>query len=149
MAYSDYNDIQRLIKWVTFSTTSKVTLNDITDEHIPDADAKIDGLLERIYVVPITDTTDIDKLKYISSRYAAAEIAQILVLQAAGTIPEVVKEWKKDADKRMNDILNLQIDLVNSTKLSLTHGKLYSYCNTGDNDNEKPERIWQNNVDQW
>src|SRR4030067_2043296 len=147
MAYSDYNDVQRLIKWVTFSTTSKVTLSDITNEYIPDADAKIDGLLERLYVVPITNATDIEKLKYISARFAAAEVAQVLVLQASGDIPNVVKEWKKDAQAVLDKILTLEYDLVNSTKLALTHGRFYSYCASGDDDNDAPERVWQDGVD--
>ncbi|MFA5731861.1 MAG: hypothetical protein WC934_07640 [Acidithiobacillus sp.] len=150
MAYSDYNDIQKLIKWVTFSATSKVTLTDITNEHIPDADSKINGLLERLYVVPITNSDDVDKLKYISARYAASEIAQILVLQASGDMPNIIREWKKDADSRLEQILSLQMDLPNSTKISSTNSaRFYSFCADGDDDNDTPERQWKDGVDQW
>src|SRR4030042_841374 len=142
MAYSDYKDIQRLIKWVTFSATSKVTLNDITNEHIPDADKRINGLLERLYTVPITNSDDIETLKYISARYAAYEISQILILQASGEIPPVVKQWKKDADDVLNKIISLELDLPNSTKIANTNSaRLYSYCADGDDDNDAPERI--------
>ena len=150
MAYCDYNDIQGLIKWVTFSTTSKVTINDLTNEHIPDADNYIDSMLERLYEVPITDSDDIDNIiKYISARLCASEVAQILVLQASGQIPPVVKEWKKSADARLGKILSLEIDLPNSTKLTLTHGKFYSYTAHGNSDGDPPARTWKSGTEQW
>lgn len=150
MAYCDYTDIQRLIKWVVFSGSSKITITDLTNEYIPDADNYIDSKLERLYTVPITDSDDIDNiLKYISARLAASEAAQVLVLQASGQIPPVVKEWKKDAEARLEKILNLEIDLSNSDKLTLTHGRFYSYTAHGDDDNDAPDAIWEMNTDQW
>ena len=59
MAYCLYTDVQKIIKWTTFSATSKVTTSDITNFFIPEADAYIDAKLERVYVVPITDSDDI------------------------------------------------------------------------------------------
>jgi phage gp36-like protein len=150
MAYCDYTDIQRLIKWVTFSTSSKITISDLTNEYIPDADNYIDSKLERLYTVPITDSDDINNiLKYISARFAASEAAQVLVLQASGQIPQVVSQWRKDATERLDKILNLEIDLPNSDKLTLTHGKFYSYTAHGDDENDAPAAIWELGESQW
>lgn len=149
MAYSTIADIESLIKWTTFSTTSKVTTSEVT-EYIVEADTYINSKLERIYNVPITDSDDIEILKYISSRFAAVEVAQVLILQAGGEVPTIVKEWLARAKERLEKILNLEIDLPNSTKIDLsTHGKLYSFTAYGDDENDAPTPQWNTGVDEW
>jgi phage gp36-like protein len=144
MAYSDSNDIQALIKWVTFSNTSKVTLTEL-QQYISDADTIIDSKLERIYQVPITNADDINILKYISARLAAVEIAQVLVLHANGQIPPTIIKWQDAAYDRLEKILDGTIDLPNSTKLTSNKG-LYSY--TADENNDC-EAIWSMKDDNW
>jgi len=147
--YSTVADIQSLIKWTTFSTSSKVTTTEVT-EYITEADTYIDSKLERIYVVPITNANDIEVLKYVSSRFAAVEVAQILILQASGEIPSIIKEWNNKAKERLDKILTLEIDLPNSTKVELsTSGKLYSFTAYGDDDNAAPSSQWNTGVDEW
>jgi phage gp36-like protein len=144
MAYSDSNDIQALIKWVTFSNTSKVTLTEL-QQYISDADTIIDAKLERIYTVPITDMDDMQKLKYISARMAASEVAQVLVLHSAGQIPPVVKKWQDSAYEQLEKIMDGTIELTNSQKLISNKG-LYSY--TADTANEC-DPIWTMSGDEW
>jgi|WetSurMetagenome_2_1015567.scaffolds.fasta_scaffold180052_3 hypothetical protein len=149
MAYSSASDIQALIKWVVFSTSSKVTLAEL-DNYISDADAFINSKLERVYVVPITHLNDIEILKYISARFAACEVAQVLILQAGGKIPDIVTQWRKDATERLALILDLTIDLPNTTKLVSSNG-LYSYTYNGneENDYEDTPPIWNMSKDEW
>lgn len=144
MAYSDSNDIQSLIKWVTFSNTSKITITEL-QQYISDADTIIDSKLERIYQVPITDMDDINILKYISARLAASEVAQVLVLHAAGQIPPVITKWQKTAYEQLEKIIDGTIELSNSTKLVSNKG-LYSY--TADTANEC-DPIWTMSGDEW
>jgi len=149
MAYSDYNDVQSLVKWCIFSASSKVTITEVT-EFITEADNFINSKLERIYVVPITDIEDIEILKYISCRLAAIEVAQVLVLQASGEVPQVVKEWAKSTYERLQLVIDLELELVNSTKIAeSTHSKLYSFTAHGDADNEAPDPVWETGVNQW
>lgn len=144
MAYSDSNDIQSLIKWVTFTNTSKITITEL-EQYISDADTIIDSKLEKIYQVPITNMDDINILKYISARLAASEVAQVLVLHASGQIPPVISKWQKSAYEQLEKIMDRTIDLSNSTKL-VSNKELYSY--TADTNNECTPR-WTMSSDEW
>ena len=150
MAYSTVSDVQSLVKWITFGSSSKVTSTEVTDFHIVNADAYIDAKLGAKYVVPITDSDDIKILNFISARLAACKVAEILVLQTSGRLPEIVSKWCKDAEKRLNDILDFDILLPNSTKHDSTRG-LWSYTAHGDADNDYAETdpVWELSKDQW
>jgi len=143
MAYATLANIQALIKWVTFSASSKVTSTEVTDIHIAEADAYIDSKLGKKYQVPITNATDVKILQFISARLAAVKIAEILVLQTSGEMPAIVTRWYDDANKRLEEILDFTVDLPNSTKLDSTRG-LYSYTDTEDID-----PIWKLSEEQW
>lgn len=150
MAYSTLANVQSLIKWCTFSATSKVTSTEVAGTHIAEADAYIDGKISKKYQVPITDSDDIKILSFISARIAACKIAEILVLQTSGELPEIVSKWCEDANMRLGEILSFTLDLPNSTKLDSTRG-LYSYTAHGnsDNDNAGVAPVWEIGEDQW
>jgi hypothetical protein len=143
MAYATLANVQALIKWVTFSASSKVTSTEVTDMHIVEADAYIDSKLCKKYQVPITNATDLKVLQFISTRLAAVKIAEILVLQTSGEMPAIVERWFMDANARLEEILNFTVDLPSSTKLDSTRG-LYSYTDT-----EEIDPIWKIGEDQW
>jgi len=148
--YSSTGDVQALVKWCTFSATSKITLTEV-ENYINDADVYIDSLLERIYVVPITNISDREILKYISARFAASEIAQVLTLQASGSIiPPVVTKWESQAKLRLESILDFTVDLPNSSALDSTRG-IWSYtaCGDADNDFAVTDALWKMNGDNW
>jgi hypothetical protein len=52
MSYCGLEDIQRLLKWFTFSASSKITSSEVTSYFIPEADKIIDSKLQRVYTVP-------------------------------------------------------------------------------------------------
>lgn len=144
MAYCDSSDIQSLIKWVTFSATSKVTTTEL-QEYISESDTIIDAKLDRIYQVPITNADDINILKYISARLTASEVAQILVLHSAGQIPPVIKKWQDSAYEQLEKIVEGIIELPNSAKATNSKG-LYSY--TADKNNNCTA-VWSMKDDNW
>jgi hypothetical protein len=152
MAYCTIADVQKLLKWFIFSASSKVTSTEVTSYYIPEADTIIDSKLSRIYEIPITDSDDIEVLKFISCRIVACEIAHVLILQSGGEISEIVSRWCEQANERLNDILTQVILLPNSTLLDNSGdsgGRLYSFTAHGNSDNDAPESIWKLNEEQW
>lgn len=152
MAYCVLADVQKLLKWVTFNSTSKVTSDEITNYYIPEADTVIDSKLQRVYTVPITDSDDIEILKYISCRIVACEVAHVLVLQASGEISDIVTRWCDQAKERLNDILTQDVLLPNSELLDdADGGRLYSFTAHGSSSlgEEAPDPIWRLNTTQW
>ena len=148
MAYSTVTNVQALIKWITFSASSKVTSTEVTDTHIVEADAYINSKLSKKYATPITNSTDIKVLQFISSRMAACKIAEILILQTSGEMPAIVERWYLDANTRLDEILNFTVDLPNSTKLDSTRG-LYSFTAYGNGTEDAPDPQWELNEEQW
>jgi len=152
MAYCVLADVQKLLKWFTFTSTSKVTSDEITNYYIPEADTVIDSKLQRVYTVPITDSDDIEILKYISCRIVACEVAHVLVLQASGEISDIVTRWCDQAKERLNDILTQDVLLPNSELLDdADGGRLYSFTAHGSSSlgAEAPDPIWRLNTTQW
>lgn len=152
MAYCVLADVQKLLKWFTFTSTSKVTSDEITNYYIPEADTVIDSKLQRVYTVPITDSDDIEILKYISCRIVACEVAHVLVLQASGEISDIVTRWCDQAKERLNDILTQDVLLPNSELLDdADGGRLYSFTAHGSSSlgEEAPDPIWRLNTTQW
>jgi hypothetical protein len=147
--YCSISDVQSLIKWTTFTTTSKVNTNDVAD-FILEADALINGRIALIYNTPITNVDDVEILKFISTRLAAYEVAKVLVMQTAGKMPEIAYSWKNSADKRIMQIISRDLILPNSTEKDSTNG-LYSFTSHGnsDNDYEDTEPVWKLETEQW
>lgn len=153
MAYCDADSVQKLMKWFTFSANSKVTLDELNNEFIPEADTVIDSKLSRVYVTPITDADDIEILQYVACRMVACEIAHVLVLQADGEISDIINRWCEMAKERLKDILDLKVELPNSTLLA-SEGRLYSFTAHGNDTYDAPDPIWYMNPnstksDQW
>jgi len=156
MAYCSIADIQRLMKWFTFSASSKVTTTDVTTYYIPEADTIIDSKLQRVYEVPITNADDINIIKFISCRICACEIANVLMLQASGELSDIVQRWCDQAKEKLEAILTQDILLPNSTLLdSSGTGRLYSFTAHGNDTYEAPDPIWYMNnnastkINQW
>lgn len=149
MAYCTIADIQRLMKWFTFSATSKVTTTDITTYYIPEADTIIDSKLGRVYETPITDSDDLDIIKFISCRIVACEVGHVLVLQASGDLSDIISRWCEQAKEKLNAILTQDILLSGSTLLDTSDGRLYSGTAHGTDDEDAPAAIWKMNTVQW
>lgn len=147
MSYTTYQEVDRLLKWFDFSASSKITINDVNTYFIPEADSIIDGYIGRVYELPITNADDLLILEYIATRMVACEIANILILQAAGDTPNVVKYWYKDAKQKLQNLLDRVLILPNSTMKPAN--RLYSYTSHGNTDNDAPEPIWEMNTQQW
>jgi len=141
--YSQVSDVQRLIKWITFSSSSKLTNDDI-ESMIKEADAVIDAKIGRIYNVPVTDSNDQIILTYASARLAAYEAAKVLIVQAGGDLPAIVEGWKNSADSYIASILNSDLTLENTAKRTATSG-IYNYTSQP----EAPDRIWELDKEQW
>ena len=143
MAYCTIDDVQKMLKWFEFSATSKITTTEVNTLWIPEADETIDSKLQRVYETPITNSSDIEILKYISCRMVACEIAHVLVLQADGEISEIVNRWCLEAKERLEEILKQEILLPNSTlKDSTNGGRLYSFTAHGNDTYDAPDPKW-------
>lgn len=146
MAYSVTADVQRLIKWITFGDTSKLTSSDIT-AIIAEVDAAIDGQIGQIYSVPVSNATDVKIVGYASARLAAYEAAKILINQAGGDLPQAVEEWKSDAEKRVAAVLERRIMLENTSRRTISTGQgIYSHTA---HHVDRKERTWKIGTDQW
>ena len=144
MYYSTVEDIQRLIKWITFSSTSKLTSEDI-ESMISEADARIDGMIGSIYQTPITNENDKTILTYASTRLAAYEVAKVLIVQAGGELPAVVEGWKTSADNYIAKLQGREIVLENTDRQT-KGGAIYSHTA---HDPKAPARIWELDKEQW
>lgn len=147
MAYTTYQEVDRLLKWFSFSASSKVTITDVNTYFIPEVDAIIDGYVGRVYELPITNSDDLLILKYIATRMVACEIAHVLVLQASGEISPIVQRWCDTAKQKLKDLLTRELPLPNSTLKSTD--RLYSFTSHGNSDYEAPEAKWLLNEEQW
>ena len=151
--YCDAASVQKLMKWFTFDASSKVTLDELNNEFIPESTVVINSKLERVYVTPITDPDDVEILQYIACRMVACEIAHVLILQADGEISDIVNRWCEQAKQKLDDILNQVIRLPGSTLLA-SDGRLYSFTAHGNDKYEAPDPEWYLNasetkVNQW
>lgn len=147
MAYTTYQEVDRLLKWFTFSASSKVTITDVNTYFIPEVDTIIDGYIGRVYELPITNVTDLLILEYIATRMVACEIAHVLVLQASGEISPIVQRWCDTAKQKLQDIMTRKLPLSNSTLKSTD--RLYSFTSHGNSENEAPDPMWKLNTEQW
>ena len=73
MAYCAFGDVQKLFVNISFTGTTPVTEADITDVHIPQADAFIDGRLRRYYATPVTHSGDLGLMRLVSMNLTAAQ----------------------------------------------------------------------------
>jgi len=144
--YCEVQDVQRFIKWVKFGEESKPINNQDVEYFIDESDAEIDGRIGSVYEVPIQDENDRKIVGYISARLTAYTVAKILVGQAGGEIPDTIQEAKKEADKRIEDILARKVILENTPIRARRHSALYSY--TAHNP-EAPDIKWQLDKEQW
>jgi len=147
MAYTTYQEVDRLLKWFSFSASSKVTIDDVNTYFIPEVDTIIDGYIGRVYELPITNATDLLIIEYIATRMVACEIAHVLVLQASGEISPIVQRWCDTAKQKLQDIMTRKLPLSNSTLKSTD--RLYSFTSHGNSDYEAPDPKWYLNEEQW
>jgi hypothetical protein len=78
MPYCTVSDVQKLFGNITFSASTPVTDTDITNVHIPKADATMDARLRRVYTVPITAPGDLELLRLVSMSLTAGMVAEVL-----------------------------------------------------------------------
>jgi hypothetical protein len=149
MAYCTTNDVDRLLKWFEFSASSKITTTELTTYFIPEVDAIIDAKLANTYEVPITDSDDLEVIKYAACRMVACEVAHVLILQSRGNveIPNIVNRWCETAKGILEDIISQKIPLPGSTLK--TTDRLWSFTAHGDSENDAPEREWKRGTVQW
>jgi len=144
--YSTVEDVQRLVKWITFTATSKLTNDDI-ENMIKEADGKINGTIGQVYQIPVTDETDKVILSYASARLAAYEAAKVLIAQAGGDLPAIVQEWKTSAEEYLAKIRSRDIILENTPRRAIeSSSAIYSHTA---HDPAAPKKQWELGKDQW
>lgn len=130
MAYSTYSDVQKLFTGITFSASTPVTTTEITSI-IVEVDAMIDARLRARYTVPITDTDDLPALRYISARFAAQEVWDILYSETmAGANPNAPQEgasrlWERRAEALLSKIESGEVPLDTALNQVATWGGRY------------------------
>jgi len=127
MAYCTADDVQVLIKNITFGTDTTVTTDELTNYHIPAADAYIDSRLRKFYTVPITNTDDLKLIKFISMTLAAAH--------ALGVMFDTTTQERgatNPAERRLQQALNLldQIEQGVITLKTTRNETLWSFGQT-------------------
>jgi len=147
MAYCTASDIQSLIKWIVFSASSKVTLSDLENFYIPEADKYIDSVLGSVYAVPVANADDIKILTFISARLVAVQVAHVLVSQAGGEPPKIIQVWQSDAERRLKDLRELKILLPNTNQCKVPESASGLWSHTASDTSS--EETWKLNEDQW
>jgi len=144
MAYSTIEDIKRFIKWTNFSFSNTLEPNDIK-EFIDEADAEIDGRLSKVVNLPISEDEEVDRklLKYVSIRLASYNIAQILISQAGGDLPATVQNWKEDAERRIEKIIDGEIDLDSAVVKETDYSDALTSGTIGQ------DKYWKRDEEQW
>jgi len=144
VAYTTVDEVQTLIRWVTFTGSTVLTTVQL-EQLITETSAKIDGILATIYEVPITAAVDLGIIGYIAVRLAAYETAKIIILQAGGDIPAIVASWRDDAERLLQQLLEQEI-MLSETPISRAEGGMYSHTAHSP---EAPERRWSFGKEQW
>lgn len=149
MAYTTYQEVDRLLKWFDFSATSKVTTTDINTYFIPEVDAIINSRLGLTYETPITDSDDLLVIEFIATRIVACEVANVLILQADGESSPIVQRWCDEAKEKLTQLVTQEMILPNST-LKNTN-RLYSFTAHGNSDYDVDDLnpIWEIGSIQW
>jgi hypothetical protein len=144
MAYCTYIDVQSDFKDITLSTTSSITIAEVS-QFINEASALIDAKVSLKYVTPITGTYSLLLMKYIARNLVANRIKRILNVK---TGDEKLNQKAEETDdislmQKLQDILDLKLRLSDATLLNAADGiRSYTYSNGFD-----PH--FQRDVDQW
>lgn len=139
--YCQIDDVQRLIKWTRFQYNNVLDPGDV-EEFIKEAEAEVESRLSKKYQLPIAED-DKRIVKFIVVRLASFSIAKVLVVQAGGDIPETVLEWKNEAEARLKQILDDEVQLPETPEDPQwkPDGGLLSI--------KSSEPYWKKNTDQW
>ena len=141
MAYSITSDIQALFAGkITFEGHSTLSSTDLTNLHIPAADAIIDGRLRDLYTVPITDSDDLKLLKNIS-RYLTADMVHGILYSEdrdSANPNDAVRTWNtswgRAAMKQLDMIADRTIKLVSARASEFRGGIFENYVAQTSND---------------
>ncbi|WP_436664230.1 hypothetical protein ACOALA_04085 [Alicyclobacillus acidoterrestris] len=115
MSYCTLADVQGVFKAYTITDSSKVTINDVNNDILPDCDQYIDDRLGRYYVVPITGPKALLTMKRIEKYLAAAEVARRTYNGQAPSESPQANAWQTVADDEIQAIIRGDIILYDAT----------------------------------
>lgn len=144
MAYCTSSDVTKEFKNITFSATSSVTSDDVT-EFISQADAFINSQLANKFSVPITGTEALKIVKRLSIWLVTGRIKSILKVKTGqdigdqGTDSDLIKMAKDE----LKDISKGKASLIDAPLFSTSDGvKSFAV-------DEGLEFTFKKDVDQW
>ncbi len=110
-------DIERLLKSMEFTETSKITSADLT-AILTEKTAYIDSRIAGKYETPATDTTLLAVLKIICKLLAGAEVLRTAKESIGMDVDEkdIVSKWEKRAKGMLDEIVNGELTFPNATK---------------------------------
>ena len=128
MAYSTVADVQKLFANITFDGTTPVTDADITNVHIPNADAYIDARLRRFYETPITASGDLGLLRLISMNLAAGFVAEVLYETSSQPNDQAsARRHRETAERLLDGVLRGDLTLETARRPIADAGVLADY----------------------
>lgn len=143
MAYCTNTDVSSEFKGITFSSSTPVTADEVT-EFIAQSDAVIDGYLNNKYVTPITGASSLAIVKMISIYMVSKRVKAILRVKTGGTgETENRGDFEDMAKSLINDLKSSKLNLPDAT-LVQSGGGIDSYTNTND-----VPHIFDRDKDQW
>jgi hypothetical protein len=154
VAYTTAAAIQAEFKSLTFSGTTAVTSDDVT-EFIAQEEAALDGRLAKKYVVPITGTEALKVAKMLSTLYVKARIMDILAVKTGDPKADqgsTGSSLRKRADEMVKQIVDGSFKLTDATSAESTDGVAdYVSGNLDEGDCEPPSiaRTFRRDFTQW
>lgn len=127
-------------------TTSGITDAEVTATWIPEIDGEIDDLLRNIYVVPITDATDLPTLRSISKALTASRLHEVIYstdVDASSDPSKPTKEATPYGRRAMATLLQIVSDKRQLATTRITHvaGGVYDSYDDLTSDEREAENV--------
>lgn len=121
MAYCTYTDVQSEFKSMTFSASTAVTDTEVT-EFIVQSDAVINSYVSSRYQVPVTGSSALSFLKWISIQIVRERIIKILASKTGVVEPDQLEAEKPMWQVLLEDIRKGALQLVGATLVNTGGG---------------------------
>jgi hypothetical protein len=114
MPYCTIDDVQALIKSFTITATTKVSVDEVNNDIIPEVCRRIDERLGKYYQTPITGTDALITVNRIARYLAAAEVLNRLYLGEAPSASEQATQYIALAEADLDRITSGEVILTDA-----------------------------------
>lgn len=139
MKYCTLDDVKELLKSMTITHTSKVTAEEV-GKLIDERTRWINSRVVRQYSLPVTDVDALPILRAICRKAVAGDVLRTIYAGTLKNVPEVAKDWIKEAKEDLENIANGTMNIDSSEKIGVVQ--------TGTLDSNGDTRVPKVTIDQ-